>query len=200
VLSGDRIATRTILWAAGVTASPLAQTLGVPLDRAGRVLVEPDLTIKDHPEVFVIGDLAALIDPTTGRPLPGVATVAIQQGRATATNIWRACTGHPAEPFRYAERGSMATIGRARAVADLGRIQLKGFVAWLVWLLVHIYFLIGFEDRLLVLMQWAWAYLTLQRGARLITNASATETRPANSHESSTVTDHARSGTRQRFP
>ena len=177
VLSQERIATYTALWAAGVMASPLARTLGAPLDRAGRVLVEPDLTIKEHPEVFAIGDLAALVDPGTGQPLPGVATVAIQQGRATADNLWRACRGQPLVPFRYKERGSLATIGRARAVADLGRFQCTGFVAWVLWLVVHLYFLIGFEDRILVMIQWAWAYLTLQRGARLITHEQRRERR-----------------------
>jgi NADH dehydrogenase len=177
ILTDKHTATYTVLWAAGVTASPLAQTLGVPLDRAGRVLVEPDLTIKGHPEVFVIGDLAALNDPATGRLLPGVATVAIQQGRATAANIRRAGIGQPYEPFAYKDRGSMATIGRARAVAALHRIQLTGFIAWVVWLIVHIYFLIGFENRLLVMIQWAWAYCTLQRGARLITHETAAESR-----------------------
>ena len=171
----DRIPTHTPLWSAGVNASPLARTLGVPLDRAGRVLVEPDLTIKGHPEVFVIGDLVALIDPTTQRPLPGVATVAIQQGRAAADNIWRACQGLPYEPFRYHDRGSMATIGRARAIVDLGRLHCSGFVAWILWLAVHIYYLIGFDKRLLVMIQWAWSYLTLQRGARLITHESVAQ-------------------------
>lgn len=170
---GNRIATHTVLWAAGVTASPLARTLNVPLDRAGRVLVTPRLSLKDHPEVFVIGDLATAIDPATDLPLPGVATVAIQQGQATAANIWRACRGQPCEPFVYKDRGSMATIGRGRAIAVLRRTHLQGFTAWIVWLLVHIYFLIGFENRLLVLIQWAWAYLTLQRGARLITYETA---------------------------
>jgi NADH dehydrogenase len=147
----------------------------VPLDRAGRVLVEPALTIKEYPEVFAIGDLAALVDPRTSQPLPGVATVAIQQGRATADNLWRACRGQPLVPFRYKERGSMATIGRARAVADFGRFQFTGLVAWVLWLVVHLYFLIGFEDRILVMIQWAWAYLTLQRGARLITHEQRRE-------------------------
>jgi NADH dehydrogenase len=176
VLGHDCIAAYTTLWGAGVTASRLGQTLGVPLDRVGRVLVEPDLTLKGHPEAFVIGDLAALHDPDTGRPLPGVATVAIQQGRAAADNIWRACQGRSSEPFSYKNRGSMATVGRSRAVADLGHIQLNGFVAWLLWLLVHIYYLIGFEDRILVMFQWAWAYLTFQRGARLITHEATLPT------------------------
>lgn len=154
IVANEKMTTRTIIWAAGVTASPLARTLGVPLDRGGRVLVEPDLTIKGHPEVFVIGGLAILIDFQTNRPLPGVATVAIQQGRAAAENIWRAYQQLPLTPFRYRDRGSMATIGRARAVVDLGRLKLSGFTAWLLWVFVHIYFLIGFEDRLLVMIQW----------------------------------------------
>lgn len=169
VVGDERIVTCTPLWGAGVSASPLARTLGTPLDRAGRVLVEPDLTVKGHPEVFVIGDLAAVIDPATNRPLPGVAAVAIQQGRAVADNIARACAGRPYQPFRYRARGNMATIGRSRAVADLGRFHFSGLTAWLLWLVIHIYYLIGFEDRLLVMIQWAWSYLTFQRGARLIT-------------------------------
>jgi NADH dehydrogenase len=172
-LASEKIPTHTVIWAAGVTASPLARTLGVPLDRVGRVSVEPDLTLKDHPEVFVIGDLATLVDPATNRPLPGVATVAIQQGRAAADNIWRTCQQLPSLPFRYRDRGSMATIGRARAVADLGHLKFSGFLAWLLWVVVHIYYLIGFEDRLLVMIQWAWAYFTLERGNRLITYNTA---------------------------
>jgi len=172
-LADEKIPTHTVIWAAGVTASPLARTLDVPLDRAGRVSVEPDLSLPHHPEVFVIGDLTVLVDPATNRPLPGVATVAIQQGRAAADNMWRACQKLPSLPFRYRDRGSMATIGRARAVADLGRLKLSGFPAWLLWVVVHIYFLIGFEDRLLVMVQWIWAYFTLQRGNRLITYADA---------------------------
>jgi NADH dehydrogenase len=158
----------TVLWAAGVSASRLAKSLGVPLDRAGRVLVEPDLTIPGHPEVFVIGDLAAFIHQT-GKPLPGVCPVAIQQGRHAAGNIVRACAGHPYDPFHYWDKGNLATIGRAQAVADLGRLHISGFVAWLAWLFVHILFLIGFRNRFIVLFEWAWAYFTFQRGARLIT-------------------------------
>jgi NADH dehydrogenase len=166
---GDEvIPTYTTLWAAGVAASPLARSLGVPLDRAGRVAVEPELTLPGHPEVYVIGDLA-LFTHQTGRPLPGVAPVAIQQGRAAAENIWRSITGRPRRPFRYVHRGSLATIGRAAAVAEFGRIHLSGFVAWLVWLAVHIFNLIGFDNRLLVLLQWMWSYFTYERGARLIT-------------------------------
>ena len=162
------IATRTILWAAGVAASPLARSLGVPLDRAGRVLVEPDLTVPGHPAVFVIGDLAAFAHQG-GRPLPGLAPVAIQQGRSAAVNILRSLRAEPAQPFHYRDRGSLATIGKAAAVADFGWLRLSGLPAWLAWSLVHIFFLIGFRNRFLVMFEWAWAYLTGQRGARLIT-------------------------------
>lgn len=169
VTQTERIPTYTAIWAAGVAASPLARTLGVPLDKAGRVVVEADLSITDHPEVFVVGDLAAFTDANTGKPLPGVATVAIQQGRAAADNIRRRYQGLPTVVFHYRERGSMATIGRARAIVDIGWMKFTGFFAWLTWVLVHIYFLIGFENRLLVIIQWAWAYITQQRGNRLIT-------------------------------
>jgi len=166
---GERvIPTRTILWGAGVQASPLAQSLGVPLDRAGRVLVEPDLTTPGHRDVFVIGDLAA-VKPPDGSFVPGVAPAAIQQGQHTAMNLERAITGQPLRPFRYRDKGSLATIGRAAAVADFGRIHFGGFLAWMAWLVIHIFFLIGFRNRFLVITQWAWAYLTYQRGARLIT-------------------------------
>ncbi len=158
------IPTRTVLWAAGVQASPIARTLNAPLDRAGRVLVNDDLTIPDHPEVFVVGDLAAL-----KQPAPGVAPAAIQEGVHAAKNIERAIRGQPMEPFRYWDKGSLATIGRAAAVADFGKFQISGFLAWLAWLTIHIFFLIGFRNRLLVILQWAWAYVTYERGARLIT-------------------------------
>ncbi len=167
-LGGEQIRSRAVLWAAGVAASPLARSLGVPLDRAGRVRVEPDLSVPGHPEAFVIGDLCAFLDQT-GEPLPGVAPVAIQQGRAAADNAWRRLSGEPTRPFRYHDKGSMATIGRAKAVAVRGGWRLSGLPAWLAWLLVHILFLIGFRNRFLVLFQWAWAYFTYQRGARLIT-------------------------------
>jgi len=164
----ERYSAATILWAAGVSASPLAKSLGVALDRAGRVLVQPDLTIPGHPDVFVIGDLAAF-NHQTGKPLPGLCPVAIQQGRHAAKNILRACAELPLEPFHYWDKGNLATIGRAHAVADLGRLQISGFIAWLAWLFVHIFFLIGFRNRFIVLFEWAWAYFTFQRGARLIT-------------------------------
>ena len=163
-LGEKRIATRTVLWAAGVQASPLARTLGAPLDRAGRVLVNDDLTVPEHPEVFVIGDLSA-----PAQKVPGVAPAAIQEGVHAARTIVRSIGGKPAQPFRYWDKGSLATIGRAAGVADFGRLHLSGFPAWFGWLAVHIFFLIGFRNRLLVILQWGWAYLTYQRGARLIT-------------------------------
>ena len=162
------IPARTILWGAGVQASPLAQSLGVPLDRAGRVLVEPDLTIPGHKEVFVIGDLAAA-EQYDGTFVPGVAPAAIQEGQHTARNLARAVEGQPLRAFKYKDKGSLATIGRAAAVADFGRFTLSGFLAWFAWLAIHIFFLIGFRNRFLVITQWAWAYVTYQRGARLIT-------------------------------
>jgi NADH:ubiquinone reductase (H+-translocating) len=167
-LGGEQIRARTVLWAAGVAAVPLTRTLGVSLDRAGRVLVEPDLSIPGHPEVFAIGDLC-VFPHQTGTPLPGVAPVAIQQGRHAADNVMRRLSGRPTRPFHYRDRGSMATIGRAAAVAVIGRFKLSGLIAWLAWLLVHIMFLIGFRNRFLVLFEWAWAYVSWQRGARLIT-------------------------------
>ncbi|PYX50142.1 MAG: FAD-dependent oxidoreductase [Acidobacteria bacterium] len=176
-----RLAAAVILWAAGVAASPLGKTLGVPVDRAGRVAVEPDLSLPDHPEVFVIGDLAALKDES-GKMLPGVAPVAIQQGRYVAKIIQReveAATKAPAKGpimprpgFHYWDKGSLATIGRAAAVAKFGKIHISGFIAWLAWLFVHILFLIGFRNRLLVFIEWAWSYVTYERGARLITGST----------------------------
>lgn len=170
--SKGEIAAETILWAAGVAASPLGATLGVPVDRAGRVLVEPDLTIPGHPHVFVIGDLATLAGPA-GRPLPGVAQVAMQMGAHAAKNILRAVEGQPLRPFVYRNKGDMATIGRASAVAELPWIQLKGLIGWLAWLFVHIFNLIGFRNRLVVMVQWAWSYFSYQRAIRLITGGPA---------------------------
>jgi NADH:ubiquinone reductase (H+-translocating) len=163
-----RIPAAVILWAAGVAASPLGKKLGVPVDRAGRVLVNPDLSIAGHPEVLVIGDLAALKDEH-GKLLPGVAPVAIQEGTATAKNIQRDLQHQPRQNFHYVDKGSLATIGRAAAVADFGKFHVSGFIAWLGWLFIHIFFLIGFRNRLIVLIQWAWSYFTYERGARLIT-------------------------------
>ena len=163
-----RIPAAVTLWAAGVAASPLGRKLGAPLDRAGRVLVNPDLSIPDHREVFVIGDLAALQDGN-GKWLPGVAPVAMQQGEAAAHNIMRDLRGQPRLNFRYRDKGSLATIGRAAGIAEFGKLRITGFPAWLAWLFVHIFFLIGFRNRLIVLIQWAWSYFTYERGARLIT-------------------------------
>ena len=167
-LGGEQIRARTVLWAAGVAGAPLARTLGVELDRSGRVPVEADLSIPGHPEAFAIGDMSLCRGPS-GTPLPGLAPVAIQQGRCAADNALRRLSGRPTRAFRYRDRGSMATIGRAAAVAVVGGVQLSGLVAWLAWLLVHIMFLIGFRNRFLVLFEWAWAYVSWQRGARLIT-------------------------------
>jgi NADH dehydrogenase len=163
-----RIPAAVILWAAGVAASPLGKKLGVPVDRAGRVLVNPDLSIAGHPEVFVIGDLAALKDEN-GKMLPGVAPVAMQEGTATAKNIQRDLQHEPRQNFHYVDKGSLATIGRAAAVADFGKFHVSGFIAWLSWLFIHIFFLIGFRNRIIVMIQWAWSYFTYERGARLIT-------------------------------
>jgi NADH:ubiquinone reductase (H+-translocating) len=163
----ERIHARTVLWAAGVAASPLAKTLGVPLDRAGRVVVEPDLTIPGHEDVYVIGDLARI--EFEGALVPGVAPAALQAGRHAAQNIRRVLAGKPREPFRYVDKGMLATIGRGAAVAKIGPINASGHLAWMLWSFVHIFFLIGFRNRILVMFQWAWSYLTFDRGARLIT-------------------------------
>ncbi len=167
-VGSERIATATVLWAAGVAASPLARSLGAALDRMDRAVVQPDLTIANHPDVFVIGDMAAFPD-RDGKPLPGVAPVAIQQGRHAARNVVRALAGRAREPFRYRNWGNLATIGRAAAVADFGWLQLTGWVAWISWLSIHIFKLIGFRNRLAVMLQWGWAYVTYQRAVRLIT-------------------------------
>jgi NADH dehydrogenase len=169
VTVGDEtIAANTIVWAAGVRASPLGESLGVERDRAGRVFVNPDLTIPGHPDVFVVGDMASLKDQRD-KPLPGVAQVAMQQGAWAAGNILRQIAGRAMLPFRYRDLGNLATIGRNAAVADINGLRLSGFLAWLVWAGVHILNLIGFENRILVALQWLWSYLTFQRGARLIT-------------------------------
>ena len=167
-IAGREVRAGTILWAAGVSPSPLGASLGVPLNRDGRVPVEPDLSIPGHPDVFVIGDLAACLD-IAGRPLPGLAAVAVQQGRHAADTILRLLRGSASQPFHYTDRGTMATIGRAAAVADFGRIQLSGLIAWVLWIFVHIALLIGFRNRIVVLFDWAVAYVALHRSARLIT-------------------------------
>jgi NADH dehydrogenase len=166
-MGDERIAAKTVLWAAGVKASPLADSLGVPLDGAGRVKVSPDLSVPGAPEVFVVGDLA--IVEQDGAPVPGVAPAAMQGGAHAAKMIARRVQGRRTTPFHYLDKGSLATIGRAAAVAEIGQIRLTGLVAWLAWLLIHIVFLIGFKNRLLVLLQWAWAYFAYDRGARVIT-------------------------------
>jgi NADH dehydrogenase len=169
-IGGEKIPSPVVLWAAGVAASPLGQKLGAPLDRAGRVLVQPDLSIPGHAEVFVIGDLAALQDEH-GKMLPGVAPVAIQQGNWVGETIARDLENQPRRNFRYHDKGSLATIGRAAAVAQFGKFEMSGYFAWLAWLFIHILFLIGFRNRLLVMIQWAWSYFTYERGARLITGS-----------------------------
>ena len=166
--AGEWIEAHTILWAAGVAAAPLGRDLGPALDRAGRVIVEPDLSVPGHDGVFVAGDLASF-SHQTGKPLPGVAQVAKQQGTHAARNIARRIRGEATAPFRYFDPGNMATIGRANAIADFGFLRVSGFMGWLMWLFVHIMFLIGFRNRLSVLLQWAAAYLTYQRSVRLIT-------------------------------
>jgi len=167
-IGGEQIRSRAVVWAAGVAGAAIGRSLGVPTDRAGRVPVQPDLSVAGHPEVFVAGDLAAVPLPDGGM-LPGLAPVAMQAGRAAADNAWRRLRGEPTLPFRYRDHGTMATIGRAAAVAAIGRLHLSGLPAWLAWLGVHIVYLIGFRNRFLVLAEWAWAYVTWQRGARLIT-------------------------------
>ena len=175
VTVGDKhVEAETVLWAAGVAASPLGATLGVPVDRAGRVRVEPDLTVPGHPNVFVIGDLASLADEN-GKPLPGVAQVAIQMGQHAVRNILRSIERQPMRAFRYKDLGNMATIGRNSAIADFGSFTMKGYPAWLAWLFVHIMNLIGFRNRLVVLVQWAWAYFSYQRAIRLITGEHPTD-------------------------
>jgi NADH dehydrogenase len=171
----EPIQARTVLWAAGVRASALGGVLqkraGATLDRAGRVIVEPDLTVSGHPDIFVIGDLASYVHQDA-TPLPGVAPVAMQQGRYVADAIMRRLRGETSGPFRYVDRGTMATIGRGKAVAQIGRWHLDGYPAWLAWLFIHILYLVEFDNRLAVLLQWAWNYVTWNRGARLITGES----------------------------
>lgn len=166
VLGGERLAAGVVVWAAGVRASELARGLGAPLDRAGRVRVNPDLTVPGHPEVLVAGDLASI--ESGGKPVPGVAPAAMQMGRHAARNVARAARGEKTEPFRYVDKGTLATIGRKAAVAEIAGVRFWGFPAWVAWLTIHIFFLIGFRNRFVVLFEWAWAYLTYQRSARLI--------------------------------
>ncbi len=176
-VAGKFIPCRVKIWAAGNAASFVGKTLGVAVDRAGRVIVQDDLTIPGHPEVQVIGDLANFASKE-GKPLPGVSPVAIQEGRHAATNILHMVAGAKPQRFYYWDKGSMATIGRNRAVADLNFVHFSGFLAWLAWLFVHVIYLVGFRNRILVLFQWAWAYVTFNKGARLITRNFQAEQRP----------------------
>jgi NADH:quinone reductase (non-electrogenic) len=165
----ERLEASTVLWAAGVRASGLCQRLGLEVDRQGRARVEQDCSVKGHPELFVIGDAANFIPEGKEQPLPGVSPVAMQQARFVARQIARSLQGQPRERFQYRDKGSMATIGRSRAVAVLGRLQLTGFLAWLAWLALHIFYLIGFRNRIVVMLDWAWAYFGYRRGSRLVT-------------------------------
>jgi NADH dehydrogenase len=176
-IGDELIPCRVKIWAAGNTASSVGKTIGVPVDKAGRVIVNDDLTIPGHPEVQVIGDLANY-SHQGDKPLPGVSPVAMQQGRHAARNILGMIDGRKPQRFYYWNKGSMATIGRNKAVADLNYIHLSGLPAWMVWLFVHIIFLVGFRNRIAVLIQWAWSYLTFNKGARLITRNFQAETRP----------------------
>ena len=166
--AGWTIPTHTVVWAAGMKGSPLLQTLDTPLDRMGRAIVEPDCTIPGHPELFVIGDAAHFEDPVQGI-LPGVAPTAMQMGRYVARAIAGDLQGKPRAPFKYFDKGQLAVIGRGQAVADIWKLRFSGFIAWFIWAFVHIAFLIGFRNRVLVMLQWAWSYFNYERGARLIT-------------------------------
>ncbi len=168
-VGAQRFPTRTVFWAAGNAASPLGKTLGVPVDHAGRVVVQPDLSIPGHPEVFIAGDLA-LVARDGLPPVPGLAPAANQEGRTAAKNVMRLMRNEPTQAFRYRNKGDLAVIGRSRAIADLGKARFSGRLAWLFWLLLHIMYLVGFRNRVSVLIQWAYAYFTYQRGVRLITN------------------------------
>jgi NADH dehydrogenase len=182
IRSGDgtnrRIQTRTVVWAAGVSASPLAlalgQATGADVDRAGRLAVEPDLTLPGHPEVLALGDMVRVRDPGTGEPrsLPGVAPVAMQQGRYAGRLVAERLAGKPSRPFHYHDKGTLATIGRASAVADIRGLHISGFAAWITWLVVHLFYLIGFDNRIVVLTRWAYSFFTRGHGTRLITEAA----------------------------
>ena len=168
-IGNDWIEARTVIWAAGVKASELNRKLGTPLDKQGRLIVEDDCSLPGYPNVFAIGDQARFTEPS-GDVLPGLAPVALQQGRYVARVILSELKGHARQPFQYRDKGQLATIGRRQAVLQIGSIRMSGFFAWLAWLIVHIYYLIGFKNRMFVTWQWAYAYFTYKRGARLITN------------------------------
>ena len=181
MVAGERIAASTVIWAAGVRASPAGRWLGAEMDRAGRVIVNDDLTLPDHPEIFVVGDTANATGEN-GKPLPGVAPVAMQQGRYVGRTIRARIEGREHQrPFKYFNKGNLATIGRSFAIADFGFARVSGFIAWVLWLGVHILYLIGFRNRLLVMVQWAWAYFTYEHGARIIT-PQMREPRPTYAH------------------
>jgi NADH dehydrogenase len=167
-IGAEKIPASVILWGAGVAASPLGKMLGTETDRAGRVLIAPDLSIPGHPEVFVVGDLAAS-QSKDGTLVPGVAPAAIQMGKFAARQIRQSIKGGPREEFAYLDKGTLATIGRSKAVADLGKLHFSGYFAWLAWLFIHLLFLIGFRNRFMVMMEWAWAYIAYNHSARLIT-------------------------------
>jgi NADH:ubiquinone reductase (H+-translocating) len=170
-IGAERIEARTVIWGAGVMASPAGAWLGAETDRVGRVKVSADLSVPGHPDIFVIGD-TALLNGADGKPLPGVAPVAKQQGQYVADLLIARQAGRTVKPFRYRDFGSLATIGRSRAVVQMGRLKIKGFIAWLLWSVAHIYFLIGFRNRLIVATNWLWNYVTFQRGTRLITGVT----------------------------
>jgi NADH:ubiquinone reductase (H+-translocating) len=181
----ERIATRTVLWAAGVMGSGFGRALGVPLDRAGRIVVDSDLTVAGHSNVFAIGDGACVMQD--GAPVPGVAPAAVQEARHTANNILRAISGKPYLPFRYHDKGSLATVGRTAAVADFGALKLSGLLAWLAWLALHLMFLVGFRNRVIVLFQWLWSFISYDRGARLITGPLKRDAEPRVEQPASSV-------------
>jgi NADH dehydrogenase len=192
-LGAERLEARTVIWGAGVMASPAGVWLGVETDRAGRVPVGPDLSVPGHADVFVLGDTAAATGPD-GRPLPGVAPVAKQQGEYFARLLRARATGRDPGPFRYRDFGSLATIGRKRAVAEFGRVRITGFLAWLLWGVAHVWFLIGFRNRTVVALSWIWSYVTFQRGARLITGISGARIPPMRfdaGHDAEPVEDAA---------
>lgn len=164
---GEFIEAQTVVWGAGVKGAPIAKTLGIELDRRGRVVVESSFAIKDHPEIFVIGDLAHCVD-TNGVEVPGLAPAALQAGKHVGAQVWRSIDCKPLEGFAYLDKGSMATIGRSSAVAVSGKLKMRGLIAWLAWIFIHILFLVGFRNRVAVMFEWAWAYFTFQRSARVI--------------------------------
>jgi NADH dehydrogenase len=190
-IGDERIETRTIMWAAGVKASPAAEWLGVPADQAGRVKVEPDMSLQSHPDIFVLGDTALALD-ADGKALPGIAPVAKQQGQYLAKQLIARARGDAQSPFRYRDFGTLATIGRKYAVADFGKVRLSGFIAWVLWSAAHVYFLIGFRRRAIVALHWAWSYITFQRGTRLITGLTGLRLREETGKDQNAGAKHMR--------